>query len=534
MRAIFRQLLTPPVFPQNAQRSYLARLLHTLWLHTTALLLIFTAMLVPVLVVRWPIGIPLMLGMLLGFGGVYGLLRRGHVAPASMLFIFVIWLSGILGVLFSGGQAVAFVAITIMTGLLLGERAAIMMGVLSGIIILIVAVLQTYGYTILPDLAMPPLLSAALLIFGLYLSLISVRVALGAIGEALQRTRSDLHERRRAETSLRLTLQQMAAIVWTTDTRLRFTFSQGAGLANLNLQPDEVVGQALEEYLGNDAALVVPLARRALAGESVTYEHRWGNQTYETRIEPMRDESGTIIGCVAVSLDISHRKTMEEALRLSEERYRMLAENLPDSAIILFDHDLRFVLVDGPELESTGYVKARVQGRTLFEAMPPDFARMVEPNMRAVLAGKHFTAELPFGDQVYHYTYLPMNDAHGATVYGLILAQNITARKRDEAALRESEARYQELFELGMEAIFLIDNESLRILEANAMATELYGYTRDELLQLRNIDLSAEPEHTISATRAASPGDVRVVALRYHRRKDGTIFPVEVSARFFL
>ncbi len=56
-----------------------------------------------------------------------------------------------------------------------------------------------------------------------------------------------------------------------------------------------------------------------------------------------------------------------EALRLSEERYRILAANLPDSAVLIFDHDLRYVLADGPELAATGYVKEMMEGRTLYE-----------------------------------------------------------------------------------------------------------------------------------------------------------------------
>jgi PAS domain S-box-containing protein len=117
----------------------------------------------------------------------------------------------------------------------------------------------------------------------------------------------------------------------------------------------------------------------------------------------------------------------------------------------------------------------------------------------------------------------------------LILAQDVTARRRAEEALRESEERYRMLFDLESDAIFLIDNESGRLLETNTGATALYGYTREELLAMRNTDLSAEPEDTRRVTTETPIAAYQVVRvpLRYHRRKDGTVFPVEITGRFF-
>ncbi len=162
----------------------------------------------------------------------------------------------------------------------------------------------------------------------------------------------------------------------------------------------------------------------------------------------VRDEQGRTLYYEGILADITAHKQAEEALRLSESRYRALVQNLPNSAIILFDPDLRFVLVDGPELARTGYSKETMEGRTLFEALPPEFAQMVEPNMRAVLRGENFTAELPFGDLFYTYHYVPLHNSQGEIIYGMILAQNITAYKQAEQALRESEERYRLISEL--------------------------------------------------------------------------------------
>ncbi|MCL4507671.1 MAG: PAS domain S-box protein [Chloroflexi bacterium] len=99
-------------------------------------------------------------------------------------------------------------------------------------------------------------------------------------------------------------------------------------------------------------------------------------------------------------------------------------------------------------------------------------------------------------------------------------------RRRADAALQESEEKYHQLFELESDAVCLIDNETGRILDANAAAIAMYGYTRDELLKMRNVDVSAQPDET----RRATLSQLAEVPVRYHHRKDGTVFPVEIAA----
>lgn len=102
-------------------------------------------------------------------------------------------------------------------------------------------------------------------------------------------------------------------------------------------------------------------------------------------------------------------------------------------------------------------------------------------------------------------------------------------RKEVEEALRQDVDKFRRLFELESDALVLIDNANGRILEANRSATEIYGYSRKQLLKLRNVDLSAEPQRTSQATRDELP----IVPVRYHRKKDGTVFPVEITGSHF-
>nr|WP_321466438.1 CHASE4 domain-containing protein [uncultured Desulfobulbus sp.] len=103
--------------------------------------------------------------------------------------------------------------------------------------------------------------------------------------------------------------------------------------------------------------------------------------------------------------------------------------------------------------------------------------------------------------------------------------------------LQISEDRYRQLFEAESDAIFLINNTTGQILEANKAASQLYQYTRQELLQYSESDLSAEPENArwlVAEPFCAESNEQLIsIPLRLHQKKDGTIFPVEITGRIF-
>nr|WP_320160312.1 PAS domain S-box protein [uncultured Methanoregula sp.] len=100
-------------------------------------------------------------------------------------------------------------------------------------------------------------------------------------------------------------------------------------------------------------------------------------------------------------------------------------------------------------------------------------------------------------------------------------------------SLMDSMEKYRGLFELGSEAIFLIDSETDRLLEANEAASEMYGYSHDELLSLKNMDLIAEQEIIEPPIKRPATGNLSI-PLQYHIKKDGTVFPVEINGKFFI
>jgi two-component system, cell cycle sensor histidine kinase and response regulator CckA len=99
-----------------------------------------------------------------------------------------------------------------------------------------------------------------------------------------------------------------------------------------------------------------------------------------------------------------------------------------------------------------------------------------------------------------------------------------------EKALRESEEKYRLIFLKENDSIVLTDSETLEFLDVNESAERLWGYTKEELLKMKASDVSAEPESSFQTLAKGSEASGIIVPLRWHRKKDGTLFPVEISA----
>jgi PAS domain S-box-containing protein len=88
----------------------------------------------------------------------------------------------------------------------------------------------------------------------------------------------------------------------------------------------------------------------------------------------------------------------------------------------------------------------------------------------------------------------------------------------------KNEEHYRQLFELESDAIILVDKGAINILDANQATERMYGYTHNEILTLSRFDISAEPE----LTKKSVEQDLKYIPVIYHKKKDGTIFPVEL------
>jgi len=135
------------------------------------------------------------------------------------------------------------------------------------------------------------------------------------------------------DAQLRILVEQVPAVLWTTDRDLRYTSTEGAGLAALQLTPDELIGKPVTQTgeAGAEAAEAVLLAhRRALAGESVTYHFQWAGVAFEGHVGPLHSATGEIEGCIGVAIENASLYEQARELAVLQERQR-LARDLHDS-----------------------------------------------------------------------------------------------------------------------------------------------------------------------------------------------------------
>jgi PAS domain-containing protein len=149
-----------------------------------------------------------------------------------------------------------------------------------------------------------------------------------------EQAREALDER---DTAVDLMLNQMPAILWSTDTDLRLTSSAGAALAAAGRRAGASVGLTLSEFFHTTDPEFLPLAahRKALLGESVSFEVEWSGRTYASHCEPLRNPDRTIRGVIGVALDITRQKRSERELQKSFSLLRATLDSAAEGILVV-------------------------------------------------------------------------------------------------------------------------------------------------------------------------------------------------------
>jgi len=229
--------------------------------------------------------------------------------------------------------------------------------------------------------------------------------------------------------------------------------------------------------------------------------------------------------------DITARKRAERALRESELRYRTLVEASTD-AIRIETLDGRILDCNAATCALYGYTKEELLATNARKLLTPETLKRLRDYQSALEAGG-FRAE--FEDRRKDGSTFPCEvTTRPVTLQGerctVVYVRDITARKRAEADLRDSELRYRTLFETSTDAI-RITTMGGRILDCNAAACALYGYTKEEMLNLDSRDL-VTPETLRRLRDYESRRWTGGFSGEFEdRRKDGSAFPCEVNIK---
>ncbi|MGV7931270.1 MAG: PAS domain S-box protein [Spirochaetota bacterium] len=227
----------------------------------------------------------------------------------------------------------------------------------------------------------------------------------------------------------------------------------------------------------------------------------------------------------------------EEALRASEEKLSKAFGFSPSAISITRMSDGTFIDVNESFLSLYGFNRDEVTGVSSLNLeiwpLPSDRERFVSAlSRKGSLRDRDVTITTRRGEKRLASMSATLIDL-GGEQHVLTVLNDITERKTVEEALRESEEKYRLLFSSVSDAIIIFYVSGLEIIDANSSALDLYRYSIDELRGMRITDLSESPEDSrIEMIRQMTESDKNVLP-QNHRRKDGSVFPVEVSGGIF-
>ncbi len=258
-------------------------------------------------------------------------------------------------------------------------------------------------------------------------------------------------------------------------------------------------------------------------------------QTYTEGVrygEKERDILGYVSEQIAMAIE---RKQTEEALRQSEERYRMLFESNPTPMWVYDLATLRFLAVNDIAVQHYGYTRDEFLAMTIKDIRPPEYvdalvASVREPRDEISHSGtwRHRTKDGRLVDvEIVSHT-LTWN-GHPAV---LVMASDVTRRKQDEAALVAAEARFRSLVEQSFTGIYILQGP--RFVYVNPRFAEMHGYTTDEILSsVSPMDLIAPEDRDAAAENIRRGLSGEPIAIRHSvhaLRKDGTRISVGIQA----
>mgnify|MGYP001079080870 CR=1 FL=1 len=257
---------------------------------------------------------------------------------------------------------------------------------------------------------------------------------------------------------------------------------------------------------------------------------------------PYCDLDGNFAGCIGVCFDITERIQSEEIIKINEARYRELFNNM-SSGVILFevvDNGISFIIKDiNPvAMQNDGLAKDEVMGKDIREA----FRELCDYGLYEAIKNVYTTGE-PENIPIHWFKNQHIAGWWDSYIFMIpsgeivVIYDDVTERMQAEEALWESENKYRKLFHNANDAIFLqsIENNIIgNFLEVNDIACRMWGYSREELLQMPYDDISAPSEKDLGLELA----EILDVSKHYtYERitvaKDGREIPLEINSHKF-
>ena len=171
------------------------------------------------------------------------------------------------------------------------------------------------------------------------------------------------------------------------------------------------------------------------------------------------DKDGTKICWQGVILDITDHKKAQQELEKREKLYRTLARTIPKTSVLIFDHDFRYTLADGEQLRNHQWSAEMFENKTLYDVFPKEISDEWSEYYQRALDGEDVVIDSETEMGAFQTHVRPVRDEDGKIFAGMVMWCDVTESKRASDAIKQSEARYRQLFENANDIIYVHDLE---------------------------------------------------------------------------
>jgi len=311
-----------------------------------------------------------------------------------------------------------------------------------------------------------------------------------------------------SEEKFRIMTENSSDVIWHLDKNFICDYISPADERMRGFKQDEVIGKPLWSMLMPDG---IELLKKANAkrisehkkgvdvGKSIYVLEQIckdGNTIWtEASTSPQIDENGEIIGYHGVTRDITDRKRAQEALSESEKKYRLITEKISD-VVWLMDLSGKSLFVSQSVEDFSGFTVDEYLSHTISDRFTPDSAKIALEALSHEVAHfndkKHHSADyrklllldyickdgsIKTGEVLFS----PYLDENGKLIAIHGVTRDVTARKKAENALRESEEKYREMTDLLPQIVYETDDNG-NITYLNKQAQSICGYDEDEYM----------------------------------------------------
>ena len=314
---------------------------------------------------------------------------------------------------------------------------------------------------------------------------------------------SRLLERSRVEASYRVLVEQASDMIFTQDLAGKLTSINLAGQNFLGRKPDEILGNSFFTVFG-----VIPETngfaggltqearefRHQFVARSAAGEDRW----LDLIVSPIKDKFDETVGFRGLARDITERKHFEEALRDSEERYRLLFESTPQPIWVYNEETLAFLAVNEAATRTYGFTRDEFLSMTINDVRPgediPTLMIKHDPNDLVISSPwRHRTKD---GQTIY----VEMT-SHPVVFDGknsrLVIVNDVTERKlldekqqRLHTSLQQSAMEWRQTFNAIDFPVLIVDLTGT-IKRSNLAAEQIIGIGAEQILDTRVSELGA-------------------------------------------